>query len=201
MEPRWDPVTASGDPGGCLPGLEFLRDSLFFGFPYYRGNAGCYLRGGTTDSGNPSFHSRGRAIDIWIATGHSEVGSAMFYWCYDHRNEIGLNEVIFNSRIWRADNPSGGIRSYTANRHTDHIHIALNLDGARMVLPFFRSTIQPGDDDPMFDGTDKLLLKDLHAFMSQMDKVTHAKVLAVEVQQRLILEQNKKIMDKLGIAP
>ena len=120
-----------------MPGCVFLKTALFVKWPQHRGDAGCYLHNGKTDSGRPSFHSRGRAIDIWIATGHLDVGTQMFDWCHANRNEIGLNEVIFNSRIWRADNLSAGIHAYTANRHQDHIHIALNLDGARAQLPFY----------------------------------------------------------------
>lgn len=120
-----------------MPGCISLREAIFARWQSYRGDAGCYLHNGKTDGGNPSFHSRGRAIDIWIATGHTDVGQSIFDWCYANRNEIGLNEVIFNRRIWRADNIAHGIHAYTVNAHTDHIHIALNLDGARGLLPFY----------------------------------------------------------------
>ena len=136
-EPRWDDVYASADPGGCMPGCVFLKASMFVRWPDYRGDAGCYLHGGTTDSGHPSFHSRGRAIDIWISAGHLDVGTAMFDWCVANRVALGLNEVIFDGRIWRADNPGAGVHAYTVNPHRDHIHIAVNLAGARMELPWY----------------------------------------------------------------
>ncbi len=166
MEPRFDPATSSPDPGGCLRGCELLRDMILAAWEY-NGFAGCYLHGGTTDSGNPSFHSRGRAIDIWIATGHINVGDAIFNWCYDHRNEIGLNEVICNRRIWRADNLSAGIHAYTINAHTDHIHIALNEDGANARLPFFAGhTVNPDTQrSDMFEATDREKIDKMYAAM------------------------------------
>ena len=138
MEPRWDPVSASTDPGRCLPGSVFLHASILTRWPAWTGNAGCYLHNGKTDAGTPSFHARGRANDTWVATGHVPVGDEIFAWAHANRNEIGLNEVIFNGRIWRADHPEKGIHAYTVNPHRDHVHLAINLDGARMGLPWYQ---------------------------------------------------------------
>lgn len=172
MEPRFDPPTEA-DPHGCTPGAVFLREMIFARWPKYRGDAGCYLHNGKTDSGNPSFHSRGRAIDVWIATGHLDVGTAIFEWCVAHRVEIGLCEVIFNRRIWRGDNLGAGVHAYTVNPHTDHVHIAINRDAAARLLPFYQRVGDPiptGDDDLTPEQAQQL--KDIHAFISEIKVAT-----------------------------
>ena len=177
-EPRFDPPTEA-DPGGCTPGAVFLREMIFARWPKYRGDAGCYLHNGKTDSGNPSFHSVGRAIDIWIATGHLDVGTSIFDWCIANRSAIGLNEVIFNRRIWRADNLSAGVHAYTVNPHTDHIHIAINRDAARRLPPFYqRVGASPGGFLMALSDQQQLELylwaKDLHAFKDEITKPGNA---------------------------
>lgn len=52
---------------------------------------------------------------------------------FDHAVSIacssGIQEVIFNRRIWTSE---GGERVYSGvNPHTDHVHIGLNRCGAR----------------------------------------------------------------------
>jgi hypothetical protein len=44
---------------------------------------------------------------------------------------MGLQEVIFNRRIWTARRAKEGLRHYSgSNPHTDHVHMGMNWAGA-----------------------------------------------------------------------
>ncbi|CAJ0955531.1 unnamed protein product, partial [Mesorhabditis belari] len=80
------------------------------------------VRGGK----NLSLHAEGRAVDIYLAGNNGRRA-------FDHAVSIacahGIQEVIFNRRIWTAN---GGEHHYSgSNPHTDHVHIGLNRCGAR----------------------------------------------------------------------
>jgi hypothetical protein len=60
---------------------------------------------------------------------------------------MGVQEIIFNCRIWSANYPSAGMRPYSVCRrkvsateaHKDHLHIGLNWAGAREQTTYWRS--------------------------------------------------------------
>jgi hypothetical protein len=60
---------------------------------------------------------------------------------------MGVQEIIFNCRIWSANYPTAGMRPYSVCRrkvsateaHKDHLHIGLNWPGARAQTTFWRA--------------------------------------------------------------
>jgi hypothetical protein len=176
--PRFDEPTQAEANGvsDCQPGLIFLRQALL----YVWGTAGasycgCYRPGGTTDSGRLGPHAVGRADDICISPSHLATGTAIFYYVIDRREALGLQEAIFNSLIWRADNQAAGIHAYTVNRHIDHVHIALNKDGAAMRTSFFQAPGKPGGFLPMLSDAEQKELLDTVRLLNQQFHPTAAK--------------------------
>lgn len=165
--PRFDEPTQIEANGvhDCQPGLVFLRKALL----YVWGGAGasycgCYRQGDETDAGNLGPHAVGRADDICISVSfRRSTGPAIFDYVYDRREALGLQEVINNSRIWRADNQARGIHAYTVNRHEDHVHIALNKDGAAMRTSFFKHPGTGGFLPMLSDAEQKELLDTVRA--------------------------------------
>jgi hypothetical protein len=52
---------------------------------------------------------------------------------------MGIQELIWNRRIWTATYHAQGWRTYTGpDPHTDHIHIGLNRAGASKRTSFWR---------------------------------------------------------------
>jgi hypothetical protein len=61
---------------------------------------------------------------------------------------MGIQEIIFNCRVWSTNYPDAGMRPYSVCRrkvsatmaHKDHLHIGLNWVGARAQSSFWRLT-------------------------------------------------------------
>lgn len=165
--PRFDTPTwaEAAHVNDCQPGLKFLKDALL----YVWGTAGaswcgCYRAGDLTDGGNLGPHAVGRAIDICISPSfRTTTGPAIFRYVYDRREALGLQEVINSSMIWRADNQARGIHAYTVNRHDDHVHIALNTDGADERTSFFQHPGTGGFLPMLSDAEQKEVLDTLRA--------------------------------------
>jgi hypothetical protein len=52
---------------------------------------------------------------------------------------MGIQELIWNRRIWTSSQPGAGWRAYTGpNPHTDHIHIGMNREGASRQTSYWR---------------------------------------------------------------
>jgi hypothetical protein len=95
------------------------------------------------------FHPRGQALDIYLFNFNAMQGFAN--WLTDNNSEmarrLGLNQVIFNSRMWRSYNsgasrPQGKWGRYGgADPHTNHVHISFGEEGASGTTSFFRDVI------------------------------------------------------------
>jgi len=89
-------------------------------------SAGIYnnrnVRGSSTTL---SLHAEGRAVDISLGL---QAGRKAFEHAVAIACSSGIQEVIFNRRIWTS---SKGERAYNGvNPHTDYVHIGLNKCGA-----------------------------------------------------------------------
>lgn len=52
---------------------------------------------------------------------------------------MGIQEIIWNHRIWTSYHHAEGFRAYTGpNPHTEHMHIGLNRAGAAKRTSFYR---------------------------------------------------------------
>ena len=80
-----------------------------------------------------SIHSEGRAVDYGLpvvgGVAHP-VGMQVVRALGERGDELGVQTVIFDRRIWSARSPNG--RRYTGvNPHLDHLHIELTREGGR----------------------------------------------------------------------
>jgi hypothetical protein len=93
-------------------------------FPQAR-NLGIFNRRNIAGTNTPSLHAEGRALDIGLrVTDPSEklVADQLFQAFMDLGAQIGLQEVIWNRRIWSARRPVPHAHT-GSNPHTDHIHV------------------------------------------------------------------------------
>ncbi len=100
--------------------------------------------------GGFSMHSEGRAADIYLnafVPAEREIGDGLFTMFRRYAKELGLDHVIWNTRIWSVDKDSSFpwvSRLYTGGGpHTDHIHAAFTRTG---------SQLQPSILIPLLDG-------------------------------------------------
>lgn len=101
------------------------------------------VRGSATTK---SLHAEGRALDWAFDANDAQTrDEAMRFINQLLANdavlarEMGIQEVIFNRKIWSAEHPREGLRDYNgANPHTDHIHIGLNRKGAKKQTSFWQ---------------------------------------------------------------
>jgi len=135
--PRVDKPTKYS--GGPQPGSTELK--MYIQKQIGGGDGGIYnprsVRGDPT--GRLSLHAEGRAYDAEFNARVPEEkskGDALFHWSIKNAANIGVQEVIWNGRIWT---PKKGLQLYRGqNSHTDHVHIGLNNDGAQARTPFFK---------------------------------------------------------------
>lgn len=174
-------VAASGrDAGGCTPGATALLESMQYlgGF----GSKGCYnyrrVRGSRATF---SVHGDGRAIDVAVDAWHPDraevwtppamswgtpavadprLVARMHEWCdflISHHAQLGIQLIIFWTRIWTCERAYWRPYSGSAGPHYDHAHIEVHPDRAgdltaaeifKLAIPrFIRPT--PVEEDGM----------------------------------------------------
>ncbi|WP_088317531.1 hypothetical protein [Kineosporia sp. R_H_3] len=119
---------------GLTPRAEGVRTAL-------RGAAGKLALGGFEPGGVStghmpgSAHYEGRAVDVFfrpVSAQTSRRGWLVAQWLVAHADELDVDNVIFDDRIWTASRSSAGWRPYvppqgpTRNavlRHLDHVHV------------------------------------------------------------------------------
>lgn len=108
---------------GPQPGAIKLKDYFI---RRYGGRGEIYNPRTVAGSSTLSLHAEGRAVDLYVSgtTGRRAFEHAVYIACAN-----GIQEVIFNRRIWTK---AKGEYAYTGvNPHTDHVHIGLNKCGAQ----------------------------------------------------------------------
>ncbi|HEV2772833.1 MAG TPA: hypothetical protein VGV57_08415 [Thermoleophilaceae bacterium] len=110
------------------------------------------MRGGS----RLSRHGEGRAVD-WYRNANDPTQAAEAQRIIDWllgpdaqgnqhalARRMGIEEVIWNRRIWTARRHAEGWRPYGGvNPHTDHLHIGMNWPGARMETSWWRARQAP----------------------------------------------------------
>jgi len=82
---------------------------------------------------NLSTHAEGRGIDIHVKTIND--GDKIRDWLFANRTTFGLQEIIWNRRIWTSNREKDGFRAYKGvNPHTDHVHTAQNRQSAGIIV-------------------------------------------------------------------
>lgn len=139
---RFDPI--GGECLGSQSGTEVLQQFLMgmFGVTDL-GTFGCRtIKGSST----LSFHAEGRAGDVGGSHGQlSEVAE----WLVSYSEILGIQEVIFDSRIWRSFYLPPSWRGYSGvDNHATHVHWVLNWEGARtLTLEGLEKMTKLSDDD------------------------------------------------------
>lgn len=109
---------------GCTPGAQALLDAIIGKWPGTT-SFGCFNKRPVRGGSSWSYHAAGRAIDV-----HNT--SAIMQQIADAMIEVdGVEEVIYNRRIWSLAKKGLGWRPYDGdNPHTDHVHIGVGTDFA-----------------------------------------------------------------------
>lgn len=116
---RWE-TTGTTCSGGPQPGATKLANFLK---RTYGGRFQVIYHCRNIADAKQSLHGEGRAIDHFVT---GPQGDHLFN---RMQGVPGVQEVIFNRRIWTKAN---GVQEYTGqNPHIDHVHIGLNWCGAQ----------------------------------------------------------------------
>ena len=110
------------------PGALALREYCLRRWPTLEsdviGGILCCRRIAGTD--RPSLHGEGRAVDLMVPSPAAPVGDEVANFVYTYAAAIGVQELIWNRKIWTAQRGAEGWRVYPgANPHTDHVHVGL----------------------------------------------------------------------------
>jgi len=132
--------------GGYAKGTVSLRSWLQSHFRNTASMGGYACRQNTANPSQMSLHAEGRALDWMISAGSKENRRIVQRFInkvsaenFKLARAMGLQELIWNHRIWTSARHAEGWRAYTGpNPHTDHIHIGLNRDGASKQTSFWR---------------------------------------------------------------
>lgn len=147
--PKWTGSAACG--GKLLPGGHKLGEYLLTHFAVVTSVGGYACRRNTADSSRMSVHGTGRALDVFIPTASGSAdngqGDKVANWLVMHAQQIGVQLVIWDRSIWRAngtnDSAYGG-----PNPHVDHIHVEITTEAAALGTPWFANMT----DDTEIDG-------------------------------------------------
>jgi hypothetical protein len=149
--PKWTGSAACG--GRLLPGGHKLGEYLLTHFAVVTSVGGYACRRNTADASRMSVHGTGRALDVFIPTTSGSAdngqGDKVANWLVMHSQQIGVQLVIWDRSIWRAngtnDSAYGG-----PNPHIDHIHVEITTEAAALSTPWFANMT----DDTETDGGD-----------------------------------------------
>lgn len=142
---RYDSPPAWANGANCTSytdGAAELRRHILATFPGITSIGGYNCRANSANPSETSVHGVGRALDVMISPvngrANSTIGDPIANWLVRNAAEIGVQYIIWNRVRWSGSRmprvaPYGG-----PNPHTDHIHVELNLDGARRRTPWFQ---------------------------------------------------------------
>jgi hypothetical protein len=158
ISPQYDaplPWVAGGSScgGGVRPGTRFLGNFVRQVFPGIT-ELGLYnCRANTANTSNTSVHGTGRAVDFMIPTvggrPNLSIGTPIANWLVQNANAIGIQYVIWAENRWSRSAPSLGFERYVGpNRHIDHVHTELTIDGGEQRTPWFQNPTGPQEEVP-----------------------------------------------------
>jgi peptidoglycan hydrolase-like protein with peptidoglycan-binding domain len=141
---RYDSPPAWANGTNCTSytdGAAELRRHILATFPGVASIGGYNCRANSANPSETSVHGVGRALDIMIrpvgGRANSEVGDRIANWLVRNASAIGVQYIIWNRVRWSGSR-SPRVATYGGpNPHIDHIHVELNLHGARRATPWF----------------------------------------------------------------
>ncbi|ADJ27294.1 peptidoglycan-binding protein [Nitrosococcus watsonii] len=123
-------------------GAAELRRYIKATFPGVRLIGGYSCRANSATPSETSVHGVGRALDIMIPTvggrANSAVGDPIANWLVRNATAIGVQYIIWNRVRWSGSRTPHVADYGGPNPHIDHIHVELNLDGARRRTAWFQ---------------------------------------------------------------
>lgn len=151
-------VGTDGCGGSLLEGSRVLREWITAYWPQVKsvGGYSCRRIAGTNTM---SVHGTGRALDIMLpidstqpyeASADNELGDPLANWLLEHADELGIQLIIWDRKIWSSGR-SPGERLYNyggVHPHHDHIHMELNPEAAALGTPWFKGPMGPPDLGP-----------------------------------------------------
>jgi hypothetical protein len=128
-------------PAGSRALMKYLLDTE----PGSR-NLGIYNCRAVRGGGARSLHSEGRALDLGMPMTNgkgSAAGMALVEALRLVADDLGIQCIIYNRRIWSAKSPGKTGRAYTGvNPHYDHLHIELTRSaGSGLALAKIRAVL------------------------------------------------------------
>jgi hypothetical protein len=137
--------------GSCakalLEGTREVGEHVRERFSQVSSIGGYACRKNTADTSRMSVHGTGRALDVFIpkkgAGADSIKGDAVANWMVLNASKIGVQLVIWNHTVWRANGRNASAYG-GPHPHDDHIHVEITNEAARMETPWFADK---SDDD------------------------------------------------------
>jgi hypothetical protein len=144
--PKWTGAAACG--GALLDGTRGVGEHLRTAFPQIASVGGYACRQNTADLRQMSVHGTGRALDVFVPTQSSSAdtanGDPIADWLVLHASRIGVQLVIWNRTMWRA-NGTNDVAYKGPNPHVDHIHVEITAEAAKELTPWFADPDGDGD--------------------------------------------------------
>lgn len=145
--PKW--TTTAACSGKLKAGEHKLGEYLLQHFAIVSSVGGYACRRNTADTARMSVHGTGRALDVFIpkANGGADNlrGDKVANWLVVNAQQIGVQLVIWDRSIWRANGTNAGLYG-GPYPHDDHIHVELTAQASLMATPWFTTVDADGGD-------------------------------------------------------
>ncbi len=157
--------TAHTPTRGPQPGAIDLRDWILVNYPDL-GDLGIYNNRPVRGGSSLSTHAEGRGIDIGTPseTAPTEparaTGRVLADLLVEHHAALGVQQIIFDRRLWRNTRAAIGWRPYAGkNPHRGHLHIELTRAAASGLTPQLIADTLGGTTMPTAPATNPLVVK------------------------------------------
>ena len=144
--PKWTGSAACS--GKLKAGGHKLGEYLLDHFAVVTSVGGYACRRNTADSSRMSVHGTGRALDVFIPTVSGSAdngrGDKVANWLVMHAQQIGVQLVIWDRTIWRANGTNDRVYG-GPHPHDDHLHVELTNEAAVLGTPWFANMTDDAD--------------------------------------------------------
>lgn len=144
--PKWTGTAACG--GQLKPGGHKLGEYLLDHFGDVSSVGGYACRRNTADASRMSVHGTGRALDVFIPTSNGGAdntkGDKVANWLVTHAQRIGVQLVIWDHSIWRANGTNDAVYGGPVP-HIDHVHVELTNAASALATSWFSDPSDTAD--------------------------------------------------------
>jgi MYXO-CTERM domain-containing protein len=153
--PAWTNAKACG--GKLKPGGRVLGEYLMDRFAAVTSVGGYSCRQNTANKSKMSVHGTGRALDVFVpkigGAADNGQGDKVANWLVENAQEIGVQLVIWDRSIWRANGTNDAAYG-GPHPHDDHLHVELTTEAAAQLTLWFDDNGDAGTDDDAGMDTD-----------------------------------------------